>query len=120
MKNILKSARESKGLTTRELSIMAGIDPALINKFENGKRIPTEIQIENLSTILEIELSKLKIARYKELLNANFDFDTHLIQAISEILSEKGINLTNDVIKETKLANILDEIEVLKNKLSNL
>ncbi len=119
MKNLLKNARENKNIKTRELSELAKIDQALISKFENGQRIPTEKQIKTLAAILEIDLDALLVAWYKQKLLHRIDFNTQSIQAVTEILREKGIELTNHQ-KESQIAAILSEIDNLKNKLSNL
>jgi hypothetical protein len=50
----------------------------------------------------------------------NLDFNTNAIQAITEILEEKGIQMVQGENKENKIADILIEIDILKNKLSNL
>lgn len=52
MKDLLKNARESKNIRTRELAELTQIDQALISKFENGFRLPTEKQIKLLSEVL--------------------------------------------------------------------
>ena len=36
LKHILKEARTGKGLLTREVAHLLGIDQALVSKFENG------------------------------------------------------------------------------------
>ncbi|MBL7886518.1 MAG: helix-turn-helix transcriptional regulator [Flavobacterium sp.] len=120
MKDLLKKARESKSLKTRELAELTQIDQALISKFENGFRIPTEKQIKILSDVLGIDLNELLVAWYKQKLLHHVDFNTNSIQAITEILSEKGIQIAHDDDKENKMAAILLEIDNLKNKLTNL
>jgi len=119
MKDILKNARENKNIRTRELAEISKIDQALISKFENGQRIPTEKQIKTLATLLEIDLDTILVAWYKQKLLNRLDFNTQSIQAITEILKEKGIELKNND-KEIQMAAILSEIDNLKNKLSNL
>ena len=119
MKEILKQARIAKGFSTRKLAELAKIDQALISKFENGFRIPTKKQIQTIAFILEIELPTLLVAWYKSKLLNNLDFNQFAIQAISQILQEKGI----EVVKENqdhKIAEILGEIEALKQKLTGL
>lgn len=120
MKFLLKEAREKKGIKTRELARLTCIDPALISKFEGGFRLPTEKQIKTLSDVLEINYNELQIAWYKERLHHNFDFNPNAIQAIIEILNEKGIQLDQGENKENKITDILAEIDNLKYKLSNL
>jgi transcriptional regulator with XRE-family HTH domain len=120
MKDLLKTARESKSIKTRELAKLTQIDQALISKFENGYRIPTEKQIKILSDVLEINFNLLVVAWYKQKLLNNLDFNANAIQAITEILEEKGIQIGQGELKENKIAAILAEIDTLKNKLSNL
>lgn len=120
MKSLLKNARENKGFTTRQLSDLLSIDQALISKFENGKRIPTQKQIISLASKLEIDENVLLIAWYKEKLLNGLDFNPQAIQAVTEILHEKGIQLKSDSKKEIEIAAILSEIENLKIKLTNL
>lgn len=120
MKNLLKTARQKKEFSTRKLAEITKIDQALISKFENGYRIPTEKQIHLLSEILEINKEELLVAWYKQKLIHNLDFNPQAIQAVTEILQEKGIYLSSDQSKSTKISGILQEIENLKDKLSNL
>ena len=49
MKNLLREAREKKGLKTREVAQLLGIDQALISKFESGSRKPTKDQVIKLA-----------------------------------------------------------------------
>ncbi|GEP50882.1 hypothetical protein FNO01nite_15540 [Flavobacterium noncentrifugens] len=56
---MLKQAREKKGFTTRQVSEMLKIDQALISKFENGLRRPTEKQLLGLADLLEIDFETL-------------------------------------------------------------
>jgi transcriptional regulator with XRE-family HTH domain len=119
MIDLLKNGRENKKITTRELASLTKIDQALISKFENGQRIPTELQIKVLASILEIDLNTLLVAWYKQKLLNRIDFNPQSIQAITEILNEKGITLTQSQ-KEVQIAAILSEIDTLKNKLSTL
>ena len=66
MKTLLKNAREKKGLKTREVAQLLGIDQALISKFENGSRKPTKEQIIKLASILEIDFETLMVIWLKE------------------------------------------------------
>lgn len=120
MKHLLKNARELKGIKTNELARLTAIDPALISKFESGQRIPTENQIKVLASLLEINLNELLVAWYKQKLLHTIDFNTQSIQAIIELLQEKGVKLNQEESKENQISEILSEIEILKSKLSNL
>lgn len=119
MKDLLKNGRINKGFSTRKLAELSDIDQALISKFENGYRIPTKKQIQTLSRLLEINLRELLVAWYKVKLDTNFDLNPFAIQAITEILQEKGIEVGSNK-KETQITEILDEIELLKQKLTGL
>ena len=119
MKDLLKNARLNKKLGTRELAALVKIDPALISKFESGQRIPTEKQIKILSRQLEIDFNTLLVAWYKDKFYNQIDFNPQSIQAITEVFSEKGIELKGNS-KETQIAEILSEIENLKTKLNSI
>lgn len=119
MKDLLKNARVNKNIGTRQLAALVNIDPAIISKFESGQRIPTEKQILDLAIQLEIDLNTLKVAWYKQKIKHQIDFNPQSIQAIKEILKEKGIELKANS-KETQIAEILSEIENLKTKLNSI
>jgi len=119
VKEILKDARNSKQLSTRKLSELTNIDQALISKFENGLRIPTKVQIQKLATILDINLKDILVAWYKVKILYDYEFNTFVLQAITEILNEKGLDVVKTENKK-EINSILDEIEILKNKLENL
>lgn len=119
MKELLKQARNNKELSTRKLAELSSIDQALISKFENGYRIPTKKQVQVLAGLLEIDLKTLLVAWYKVRLDKNFDLNPFAIQAITEILQEKGIEV-NQSSKEKEITSILDELEILKQKLTSL
>lgn len=117
---ILKEARYEKELTTRKLAEFTAIDQALISKFENGYRIPTRKQVQLLADNLEINLKTVLVAWYKVKLQHSFDINPFAIQAISEILQEKGIDVNQGSKKEEQITEILDELEALKRKLTSL
>ena len=119
MKDILKVARENKNLKTRELAEITKIDQALISKFENGQRTPTEKQIYILAATLKIDTNTILVSWYKQRLLNRIDFNPQAIQAITEILREKGIELVSNK-KELQIASILLELDNLKDKLNNL
>jgi transcriptional regulator with XRE-family HTH domain len=119
MKEILKEARNSKQLSTRKLSELTNIDQALISKFESGSRIPTKIQIEKLATILDLNLKHTLAAWYKVKILHEFELNPFVIQALTELLHEKGFDVVKTENKE-EINSILDEIEILKSKLENL
>ena len=59
MRELIRNARKQKGMRSRELANLLDVDQSLISKFENGKRIPSETQLIQLSNILSINLEEL-------------------------------------------------------------
>jgi len=118
MKTLLKNAREQKGIKTRELAQLIGIDQALISKFESGSRKPTKEQVAKLAQVLELDYETLMIAWLKERI---------LYEIGNEEFSLKALNLVQEEIENSyksrklsiskNLQSILDEIDGLKSKL---
>lgn len=52
---LLKEARDIKGLLLREVAAAINADTAMISKFEKGERKPTRDQISLLAKALEID-----------------------------------------------------------------
>ncbi len=118
MKNLLKNARENKGLKTREVAQLLGIDQALISKFENGTRKPTKEQIKKLASLLEIDFEELMIAWLKEKILYEIGQDEFAIKAINmvcEELQNSYVTIKKSISKN--LLSILNEIDILKSKL---
>lgn len=59
LSNILKEARDKKGLLLREVAALIEVDTAMISKFENGDRNPTRPQILRLAEVLDLDKNKL-------------------------------------------------------------
>lgn len=62
---LLKDTRQDRNLKFKDLAATTGIDQALLSKFENGNRLPTEEQIAILANSYDlnvIELRKLWLA----------------------------------------------------------
>lgn len=118
MKTLLKNAREQKGLKTREVAQLLGIDQALISKFENGSRKPTKDQIVKLASLLEIDFETLMVAWLKEKILyeiGNDEFAWKAINMVSEEMNNNYIVTKKSLSKN--LLTILEEIDVLKAKL---
>ncbi len=117
MKSLLKNAREQKGLKTRELAQLAGIDQALISKFESGTRKPTKDQVTKLSQLLEIDYETLMVAWLKEKILYEIGDNEFALKAL--LLVEQEIQKNKKEIDSAILSSnqiILDEIETLKNQ----
>jgi transcriptional regulator with XRE-family HTH domain len=118
MKDVLKNGRIRKEIKTRELAKLVGIDQALISKFENGSRIPTRIQILKLAEVLEIDKEALLTSWIKIKITNDFGKEPLFLKAILELLNESGYK--NTISNEPKIDSILEEMEILKNKLQQL
>ena len=88
MKTLLKVAREKKGLKTREVAQLLGIDQALISKFESGSRKPTKEQVIKLASLLEIDLETIMIAWFKEKLLYEIGNDEYALKAMNIVREE--------------------------------
>lgn len=120
MKALLKNAREQKGLKTREVAQLLGIDQALISKFESGTRKPTREQISKLSQLLEIDFETLMIAWLKEKILYEIGDDELALKALKVAEDEIKYNKTISNLKiSTSLEKILKEIDILKDKLDS-
>ena len=118
MKTLLKNAREQKGIKTRELANLLGIDQALISKFESGTRYPTRDQVLKLSQFLDIDYDVLITLWIKEKIQNEHGNDSTVLKAIAGILAENNYILP--VSNEPKINSILEEMERLKDKLQQL
>lgn len=120
MKSLLKNAREQKGLKTRELAQLAGIDQALISKFESGTRKPTKDQVTKLSQLLEIDYETLMVTWLKEKILYEIGDDEFALKALKVAEDEIKYNKTVSNLKlSTSLEKILKEIDILKEKLDS-
>lgn len=120
MKSLLKNAREQKGLKTREVAQLLGIDQALISKFESGTRKPTRDQISKLSQLLEIDYETLMIAWLKEKILYEIGDEEFALKALQIAEQEIKYNKTVSKLKlSTSLEKILREIDILKEKLDS-
>ena len=119
MRIILKNARERKGIKTRELAQLIGIDQALISKFENGSRKPTRDQVAKLANILEIDYETLMISWLKERILYEIGDDNLTLKAMELVRDdiEKNTIYQKSTISNS-LKNILDEIDILKDSLN--
>ncbi|MFV8327420.1 Fic family protein [Flavobacterium sp. ZS1P14] len=120
MKSLLKNAREQKGLKTREVAQLLGIDQALISKFESGTRKPTRDQVLKLTALLEIDLETIMIAWLKEKIIYEIGSDEFALKAL--LAAEEEIRYQNKTAKKkvsASLQKILDEIDSLKTKLDS-
>ena len=121
MKELLTSRRKALGLKSRELAQLVGVDQALISKFENGDRVPTEDQIKKLERILQIQDSQLSILWLKaKILNElnQHPFASEALQLVQEEIGNyakfQELSYSSDIF------NLLVQIDDLKAKLDEI
>jgi Fic family protein/plasmid maintenance system antidote protein VapI len=118
MKTLIKNARELKGLKTRELAQLLGIDQALISKFESGTRKPTKEQIAKIASALDMDYETLMVAWLKEKILYEIGHDEFALKALQvaeEEIRYVAKSTTNSLSKT--LESILAQIDILKAKL---
>jgi len=57
--DLIRIARESKGLFLRQVAASVEIDQAIISKFERGERKPNKEQVEKFADFYEIDKRQL-------------------------------------------------------------
>jgi ribosome-binding protein aMBF1 (putative translation factor) len=82
MKNIIKKAREEKGLLMRDVAQKLNIDAALISKWEKGTRKPTRDQVIKLASLLGLDTEKLLIEWMSEVILYEIGYDDLALKAM--------------------------------------
>jgi Fic family protein/DNA-binding XRE family transcriptional regulator len=120
MKTLLKNAREQKGLKTREVAQLLGIDQALISKFENGSRKPTKDQVIKLASLLEIDFETLMVAWLKEKILYEIGHDEFALKAM-KVAEDEIKYIRSSAAKKISgdLQKLINEIDLLKTKLDS-
>ena len=121
MKILLKTQRKAIGLKSRELAQLIGVDQALISKFENGERIPTEEQVKRLEHALNIQNSQLTILWLKEKILNEINQNPYASSALQLVQEEiESYSKQSNIEMAEDINNLLQEINVLKAKLDNI
>jgi Fic family protein len=122
MKTLLKSTREKRGLMLREVAQQAGIDQALISKFESGNRVPTKDQLAKLARVLDLDLTELTVLWLKERILFEVGEDDDLaLKAM--MLAEEEIKYRTKPVKAIlpkAIKSLLTDIDKLKKKLDKI
>ncbi len=118
MKNLLKTARLSKGLKVKELAAILQVDQALVSKFESGKRMPTEDQLHLLARHLDLPLNDLLAAWLKEKVINEIKPYAVAMDVISMVQEEMArYNVAKKRLISKRIQDILDEIDSCKVQL---
>ncbi len=121
MKNLIKTAREGKGLLMRDVAQQLDIDAALISKWEKGTRKPTRQQVIKLASILDLDTNKLLVEWMSEVIIYEIGDDELALEAMIVAEEKVRYGLEKPSIKLAKsVTAILKEIEVEKKKLNKL
>jgi Fic family protein/DNA-binding XRE family transcriptional regulator len=121
MKNIIKKAREEKGLLMRDVAQKLNIDAALISKWEKGTRKPTRDQVIKLASLLGLDTEKLLIEWMSEVILYEIGYDDLALKAMKIAEEKVRYGLEKSNIKLAKsVITLLKEIDVEKSKLIKL
>lgn len=121
MKNLIKNARESKGLLMRDVAHELNIDAALISKWEKGTRKPTREQVIKLAKIINIDTEKLLVEWMSEVILYEIGNDDLALKAMLVAEEKVRYGLEKPIPKLAKnITNLLKEIDVEKKKLTKL
>jgi Fic family protein/DNA-binding XRE family transcriptional regulator len=121
MRNLIKSSRISKGVKSRELAQLMGVDQAIVSKIENGTRFPTKDQLLKIIEILEIPKEEIFPLWLKEKILLELKYEPYAQQALSlvqEEISEYKSSHDNSVSES--LQEKLNRIDKLKSELDKL
>ena len=59
--DLLKEGRIEKNLKHKDIVALTGIDQALLSKYENGSRLPTESHIMLLANVYGLNIKQLRV-----------------------------------------------------------
>ena len=120
MKVLLQTARKKKGIRSRELASMLGVDQSLISKFENNKRTPSQAQLIKLSEVLDIPFDELMKEYLKEKIVRElyqFPYADEVLNMVSDVLA--SYNPYRMVINP-EVEPMLENIDSMKAQLDKL
>ncbi|MBL7838033.1 MAG: helix-turn-helix transcriptional regulator, partial [Bacteroidetes bacterium] len=112
LSNLIKTARQTKGLKIREVSDFLGIDASLLSRFESGKRLPSRQQIDQLSEILGLETKELTVAWLSARILSELGSEPYLYDALKATESHAQANAIHSPgVTYRQLSSILSKID---------
>lgn len=120
MKRLIQKARKSKGMRSRELANLLGVDQSLVSKFENGKRLPTESQLVQISNILSINLDDLMKAWLMEKVLSEVKQYAFADEVLSMVQEELASYYPKRKFEDLSIEKTLGEIDELKRQLDQI
>lgn len=91
--NIIRNAREEKGLFLRQVAAELDIDQAIISKFERNERKPTKEQVLKFAKFYKLNKDELLVAWLSDKVIDNLQ---------GENLADKVLKAAEDKIKNKK------------------
>lgn len=117
MKLKIKTARLKKGFKIRELAQLLKVDSSLVSKFETGSRKPTREQVIKIANLLDLDAHDLLVDWLSGLVVEQIGYGNFALEVLA-VAEDKVKYLTKHELKVAdRLVNILNEIDVLKDKL---
>lgn len=120
MKSLIQNARKSKGIRSRELASLLGVDQSLVSKFENGKRIPTEAQLIQISNILSIDLDELMKAWLMQKVLGDVKQYPFADEVLAMVQEELASYYPKRKFNDLSIEKTLGEIDELKQQLDRI
>lgn len=93
---LIRNARENRGLFQRQVSEALNIDLAIICKFEKGERRPTKDQVEKFAHFFNLDLNNL---------NTVWLSDKIASYVLNEDNGEEALRLAEEKVKYYKSMN---------------
>jgi len=87
--DIIRVARETKGLILRQVASALDIDQAIISKFERGERKPSKEQVEKFAEFYNLDKNQLITSWLSDQI-ANTIFYEENIEEVLKVAEEKA------------------------------
>jgi transcriptional regulator with XRE-family HTH domain len=85
---ILRELRETKGLLLREVGAKLSLDPTILSKIEQDKRMPTKEQVKSLADFYKEQKNEVIIAWLSDKLYYEVQYEDLALEAI-QVAEEK-------------------------------
>lgn len=122
--SFISEHRAKSGLTFRALSKLTGIDPALLNKYEKGERIPSKDHIETLIEHLQLEEQETKSKWLAERIYLILEDEEYSVEALrvaeGQIQYRKNKSAEQSASLPDQLKTILENCDSLKKEWEGL
>ena len=92
----LRELRESKGLLLREVGAKLSLDPTILSKIEQDKRMPTKGQVKSLANFYKDQKNEVIIAWLSDKLYYEVQDEDLALQAIQVAEEKIKYNKKND------------------------